>query len=254
MKISVVTAVFNRQATIGDAIDSVRAQSWANVEHIIQDGGSSDGTLEPIRGYSSPNMSIASEPDTGIYDALNRGIRRATGDVIGLMHSDDLFAHNRVLEMVAAALENTDIDGTYGDVEYIAKDDASKVIRYWRSGEYHPRLLKRGWMPPHPTVYLRREVFDRLGLYDTSFEIAGDYDAMLRYLAKGGVKLAYIPEVMVKMRVGGESSRSFERIVRKSAEDLRALRKNQVGGYQTLAAKNLSKVRQFIQKDGSASD
>lgn len=249
MKISIVTAVFNRVDTIGGAIDSVRAQTWGEVEHVIQDGGSVDGTLEVIWERAGSNAAIVSEPDGGIYDAINRGISRASGDIIGLMHSDDFYADNNVLGKVAATLKNSSIDGVYGDLQYVAANDPSRVVRHWSSGKYLPSLLARGWMPPHPTLYLRRSVFETFGLYDTSFRIAADYDAMLRYLVKGKIKLAYIPEVLVKMRVGGESNRSLGRVLLKSSEDLRALRNNGVGGIGTLAAKNLSKISQFFIKD-----
>jgi len=249
MKISIITAVFNRVKTIGDAIASIQSQTYANVEHIIQDGGSTDGTLQILRGEVGVSARIVSAKDKGIYDAINRGISRATGDVIGLMHSDDVFAHAHVLEKVVSAFENHTIDGVYGDIQYVAANDPKRVVRHWRSAEYSPALLKCGWMPPHPTLYLRREVFERFGMYDTSFQIAADYDAMLRFLAKGQIKLAYIPEVLVKMRLGGESNRSLGRIIQKSREDLRALRKNGVGGIGTLSAKNLRKLGQFIVKD-----
>lgn len=243
-----MTAVYNRVGTILDAMESVQNQSYPDVEHVIQDGGSNDGTLERIAPILGPATALVSERDKGIYDAINRGIARASGDVIGLMHSDDLFAHSQVLERVAEKFADPAVEGIYGDLEYVSANDTKKVVRYWKSGEYTPKRLSRGWMPPHPTLYLRREVFDRFGLYDTSFSIAADYDAMLRYLVQGGINLAYIPEVMVKMRLGGESNRSLERILKKSREDYRAIRKNQVGGLGTLAAKNLSKIGQFLVK------
>lgn len=248
MKISVVTAVFNRAGTIGEAMESVQRQTYHNVEHVIQDGGSNDGTLEAVTKLANDTTALVSERDAGIYDAINRGIKRTTGDIVGLMHSDDVFAYQGVLDDVAKALSDPDIDGVYGDLQYVAANDLSKVIRHWNSGEYRPRLLKNGWMPPHPTLYLRREVFDQYGLYDTSYSIAADYDAMLRYLVKGNISLAYIPKVLVKMRVGGESNRSLERIARKSREDLRALRANGVGGVTTLAAKNIRKLGQWVSK------
>tara|TARA_B100000678_G_scaffold286405_1_gene291078 strand:+ start:644 stop:1405 length:762 start_codon:yes stop_codon:yes gene_type:complete len=252
MKISVVTAVFNRAETILDAVESLQSQSYSEIEHIIQDGGSSDGTIEIVREAADQSTSLVSEHDKGIYDALNRGIRRTTGDVIGLLHSDDFFAGESVLATIAATLADPVIDGVYGDLQYVSTTDPSRIVRHWRAGRYHPSLLKRGWMPPHPTLYLRRQVFERFGLYDTSFSIAADYDAMLRYLVRGNLKLAYIPEVLVKMRLGGESNRSLERILRKSREDLRAIRKNGVGGIGTLAAKNFSKIGQFTVRDQSA--
>ncbi|MEM9312018.1 MAG: glycosyltransferase family 2 protein, partial [Pseudomonadota bacterium] len=251
-KISVVTAVYNRAETIAQAMQSVQSQTYANVEHVIQDGGSADATLAQVKKLANASTHVLSEPDGGIYDAINRGIRRATGDVVGLMHSDDFFASDEVLAKVARAFADPSVDGVYGDLDYVAVDDPSRVIRHWRSGGYDPALLKRGWMPPHPTLYLRREVFENYGLYDASYRISGDYDAMLRYLAKGRISLAYVPEVLVKMRVGGESNRSLERIARKSREDLRALRENGVGGIMTLAAKNLRKVTQFTKKETAA--
>ena len=251
MKISVVTAVFNRAGTIGAAIESVQAQTHPDVELVVQDGGSNDGTLDVVRSLSNPSTKLISERDHGIYDAINRGITNATGDVIGLMHSDDFFASPDALAKVAEAFADPSVRGVYGDLQYVTADEPTKVVRHWRSGEYTPAKLKRGWMPPHPTLYLKREVFDRHGLYDTSYSIAADYDAMLRYLAIGKIKLAYVPQVLVKMRMGGESNRSLERILRKSREDYRAIRKNKVGGIGTLAAKNFSKINQFFIKDAA---
>ena len=251
MKISIVTAVFNRVGTVADALRSVGTQSYHNVEHIIQDGGSTDGTLDLIRQLTDSSSKLVSEPDAGIYEAINKGISRASGDIIGLMHSDDFFADDDVLNRVAEAFRNQEIDGVYGDLEYVSACNTSKIVRHWRSGPYCANHLKRGWMPPHPTLYLRREVFDRWGLYDTSMSIAADYEAMLRYLVKGKIRLAYIPDVMVKMRVGGESNRSLSRILRKSREDYIALRRYDVGGVRTLMLKNFSKLKQFLPRKGT---
>lgn len=249
MKISVVTAVYNRRDTIADAVMSIRSQTHANIEHIVQDGASRDGTLDILAELAAPGMMLESTDDGGIYDGINRGIARATGDVIGLMHSDDLFAAPDVLARVATTMTDDALDGVYGDLVYVSAADPARVIRYWKSGAYHPDHLRRGWMPPHPTLYLRREVFDRWGGYDTDFRIAADYEAMLRWLVKGQIRLAYIPEVMVRMRVGGESNRSIGRIIRKSSEDYSAIRRHGVGGVGTLLSKNFSKIGQFIRKD-----
>mgnify|MGYP001573372502 CR=1 FL=1 len=249
MKISVVTAVYNRRDTVNDAIMSVRGQTYPELEHVVQDGGSKDGTLDILAGVASSSMYVESTRDGGIYDGINRGIRRATGDVIGLMHSDDIFASESVLARVAETMADAQVDGVYGDLVYVSATDPARVIRYWKSGPYHPDRLRQGWMPPHPTLYLRREIFDRWGVYDTDFRIAADYEAMLRWLVKGQIRLAYIPEVMVRMRVGGESNRSLGRILRKSLEDYCAMRRHGVGGLGTLFSKNFSKISQFIQKD-----
>lgn len=227
------------------AVNSVLSQTHIDIELLVQDGGSTDGTVEILEEIIDTRLKLVSECDSGIYDAINRGISRAEGDVIGLMHSDDYFANNKVLEQIAAAFTDPAVEGVYGDLDYVSATDPNRVIRAWRAGEYTPDLLVRGWMPPHPTLYLRREVFERWGVYDTQYRIAADYDAILRWLAKGKIKLAYIPEVLVRMRVGGESNRSLGRILRKSREDYLALRNNDVGGLYTLASKNLSKISQF---------
>lgn len=250
LKISVVTAVYNRESTIAEAVRSVQAQSHDDVEHVVQDGGSTDGTLGLLHQLARAGTELESAPDAGLYHAINRGIARASGDVVGVMHSDDTFAADDILETVARTFANAGIDGVYGDLEYVSASDTSRVIRYWRSGGYEPRRLRRGWMPPHPTLYLRRDVFDRWGAYDTEFRISADYDAILRWLMRGDIRLAYVPRVFVKMRVGGASNASLGRILRKSGEDYRALRRNGVGGIGTLALKNLSKVGQFIRRDG----
>ncbi|WP_405223945.1 glycosyltransferase family 2 protein [Lentisalinibacter sediminis] len=246
MKISIITAVYNRKATIAHAIESCGSQSFSNIEHIIQDGGSTDGTLELARALAGPGVKVYSEADKGIYDALNKGIQRATGDVIGLLHSDDFFASESVIEKVASILERSEADGVYGDLQYVSSHEPHSVIRNWRAGEYNPSNLSRGWMPPHPTLYLKREVFERWGLYDTSFRIAADYDAILRWLGIGKISLVYIREVLVKMRLGGESNRSLYHLIRKSSEDYRALRQNQIGGARALFLKNVSKLGQFF--------
>ena len=248
MKISIVTAVYNRERTIREALASVSSQTHASIEHLIIDGASRDGTLAILRAHQDQRIVLISEPDQGIYDALNKGISRATGDVIGLMHSDDLFAHERVLEKVAAAFSDPAIDLVYGDLDYVSAADTTRVVRHWRSGDYSPEKLRLGWMPPHPTVFARAQVFRDHGLYDTSYRIAADYEAMLRFFGRAGLRSAYIPEVLVKMRTGGVSNRSLGHIMLKSREDLRAMRTNGIGGVGTLIAKNLSKIPQFLRK------
>ncbi|MEQ8262158.1 glycosyltransferase family 2 protein [Pseudohaliea sp.] len=246
MKISVITAVYNRADTVGHAISSVQSQTHGDIEHLIQDGGSTDGTLEEISRLANSATMLYSESDNGLYEAVNRGILRSTGDIIGLMHSDDFYANDYVLEKIANAMANPSVQGVYGDLQYVSTSDPDRVIRNWKAGTYALHRLRRGWMPPHPTLYLRREVFEKWGLYDTEYRIAADYDAVLRYLAHGRISLAYVQEVLVKMRVGGESNRSAGRIIEKSREDYRALRSNGVGGLRALAMKNLSKLGQFL--------
>ena len=197
-------------------------------------------------------MTLVSEPDGGIYDALNKGMARARGDVIGLLHSDDWLATPDVLAMVAQAFDQTSADAVYGDLQYVSAADPDKVLRHWKSGEYSPRLLQRGWMPPHPALFIRRQIYEAYGGYDTSYRIAADYDAILRWFGSGQMQVAYVPHVLVKMRAGGASNRSLANIVRKSREDYRALRSNRVGGLPTLAWKNLRKLGQFRVSAGGA--
>lgn len=249
MKISIVTAVLNREDTVSQTIESVQAQTYSDIEHIIQDGGSTDNTLKIVHSLADDRTKIVSAPDTGIYDALNKGIARSTGDIIGLLHSDDFLTCETIIEKVARAFADPDVDGVYGDLDYISPKDENRIIRHWKSGQFSKERLDKGWMPPHPTVYLRREVFERFGDYDTSYKISADYDAMLRYLGKNGVRMHYIPEVFVKMRIGGTSNKSLRNIIRKSREDYKALKTNQIGGLATLFMKNASKLSQLISRD-----
>lgn len=246
MKVSIVTAVLNRAQTIEQAIESVSRQTYPDIEHILVDGASSDGTLDAIRRQMKPGMKFVSEPDKGIYHALNKGMQMATGEIIGIVHSDDFLAHDRVIEIVALAFANPNIDAVFGDLDYVQADDTDHVVRHWQAGVFEPKKLKRGWMPPHPALFLRRNVIDILGNYDTFYEIAADYEAVLRWFGKGGIRSVYVPEVLVKMRVGGASNGSIKRIMRKSWEDFHALRRHGVGRCRTLAMKNLRKVKQFV--------
>lgn len=246
VRITIITAVYNRSATIGQAIDSVAAQNYGNIEHLVIDGASSDETLSEIKKHSHARIRVISEPDSGIYDALNKGMKVATGDVIGLMHSDDFFAHNDVLTNVARVFETTPTDSVFGNLDYVSATDPSKIIRRWKPGSYSLTKLRWGWMPPHPSLYIRRSVIERFGGYNTDYRIAADYEAILRWFGQGGILSVYLPETMVNMRVGGESNRSLERVIHKSREDYRALRSSNLGGLGALAWKNLSKVTQFI--------
>ncbi len=246
MKISIITAVYNRGSTVADALASVSTQTYPAIEHVIIDGGSTDGTLAILQENRSSSTIVISEPDNGIYDALSKGLALATGEVIGLMHSDDTFAGQDVVATIARAFEDPDVEAVYGDLLYVASDNMTKVIRYWKTGHFTPAKLRGGWMPPHPTLYLRRSLLNRLGGYDTKYHIAADYDAILRYFSDPHLKSTYIPEVLVKMRVGGESNKSIGKILRKSYEDYLALKNNNIGGFRTLTRKNLSKLPQFI--------
>lgn len=245
LKVSIITAVYNRCETISSAINSVQTQQYSNISHVIVDGGSTDGTMNIVRESCFSNQIVISEPDNGIYDALNKGIKLADGDIIGLVHSDDLFSDELVVLDVVEAFSDPKVQLVYGDLVYVQESNVTKVVRKWISGHFDTQKLRMGWMPPHPTVFLRKTVFEQQGLYDTSFRISADYDAMLRFF-QSGICCAYVPRVLVKMRVGGVSNHGFKNIITKMKEDYRAIRHNNVGGLGTLVLKNVSKIRQFI--------
>jgi glycosyltransferase involved in cell wall biosynthesis len=246
LQISVITAVLNRAKTLGEALRSVHAQTWNHVEHIVVDGGSTDGSLDVIDEHRRGIAKFSSAADKGPYHALNAGISQASGDVIGFMHADDMFATQNALEQVARAFEDPGVDAVYGDLVYVRKDDATQVVRYWRAGTYQRTHLTQGWMPPHPTFYARRELYTRFGNFDTRFKIAADYEHMLRLLWRGRIHATYIPEVLVRMRMGGLSNASIFHILSKSREDYAAMRQNGIGGLQTLLLKNVTKLPQFM--------
>ena len=249
MKFSIITATYNSAASVADSINSVLIQTYKNYELIFIDGASIDNTVEVIgKAVESikSKVQIISEPDKGIYDALNKGIINSSGDIIAFLHADDIYASNTVLKSVAAKFDESLIDSVYGDLEYVSKENAEKTIRFWRSGTFAHSKLKRGWMPPHPSFFVKKSVYDQFGLFDLSFKIAADYDFMMRVLFKEKISTTYLPEVLVKMRVGGESNKSVSNIVRKSKEDLKAMRKNGLGGVPALLSKNIRKVPQFF--------
>jgi glycosyltransferase involved in cell wall biosynthesis len=246
VKVSIITVVFNRAGTVADALASLYAQSYADFEHVVQDGGSTDGTLAVLDQFSDPRMQLVSERDGGIYDGLNRAMARCRGEYVGLIHSDDMFAHPDVLANAMERLERTGADALYGDLDYVSAADPARVIRRWRSGAFRPALLKRGWMPPHPTLFVRRSLAERLGHYDTRYRIAADYDAMIRWFSSDGFSATYLPETMVKMRVGGESNKSLRKVIRKMREDYRIAKAHRLGGAGVVLSKNLSKLGQFL--------
>ena len=245
MRISVVTAVYNRRETVTQAVESVLSQTHPDVETILIDGASTDGTLDALLPYRQHLSVFVSERDLGIYDALNKGIERASGEVVGFLHADDLFDDREVLARVAEAFADPQVEAVYGDLVYVRHDNVDHVVRYWRAGQFEPGALRRGWMPPHPTFYVRRRVYQRLGLFDTRYRIAADYESVLRFLGRGGIRAAYIPQVLVRMRIGGISNRSLGNILHKSREDLDALRRHGIGGIGTVLQKNLGKLSQF---------
>jgi glycosyltransferase len=245
MKISVITATYNSAATVRHALQSVSDQSWPDVEHIVIDGASRDDTLAILAQHGARVAKVVSEPDKGIFDALNKGIAAASGDVVGFLHSDDEFASPEVLSWIAQEFSDENVQAVYGDLVYVRRENTQSVVRTWRSGKFSPGKLARGWMPPHPTLYLRRGIYERLGVFDCRYRIAADYDFILRLFSSAALGVRYIPRVLVRMRVGGNSNRSLRNILNKSREDYAALRSHGFGA-AALAAKNLRKLPQFL--------
>ncbi len=245
MKISIITITYNSAKTLQRALKSVEGQTYADIEHVLVDGASTDGTRELIEAYAKKhkNVRFVSESDEGIYNALNKGIRMATGDVIGFLHSDDVLFAPDSIEHIAAAFQSEDVDVVYGDLQYCR---GNRVVRHWQSNSFNPCSLKYGWMPPHPTVYVRHKVYEEVGPYDEWFRISADYDMMLRIFC-AGYKSQYIPEVIVSMEIGGASNKNTKARLSKTQEDYIVLKKNHVGcGYLTVACKQLRKIRQFL--------
>jgi glycosyltransferase len=247
MKISVITASFNNADTIADTIRSVIAQDYADVEYIIIDGGSADATMKIADEFKSKISKVISEKDEGIYFALNKGIELAAGDVIAFLHADDIFANTQVLSKVMRLFKEQQVKSVYGDLHYVDRGDTSKIIRNWRSGEYAHGMFRKGWMPPHPSFFLKKEVYAEFGTFNTSFRSAADYELMLRMLHKHKISTAYLPEVIVKMRVGGVSNASVKNRVKANREDKRAWEVNGLKpGMLTFIRKPLSKIKQYF--------
>lgn len=246
MRVSIITVSFNSEATIGDTLRSVAAQSHPDIEHIVVDGASGDGTMDAIRRDGGHLTRIVSEPDRGIYDAMNKGLRLATGDLIGFLNADDMLADRVAVARLAAFAEQADADAVFGDLVYVRADDPNTVVRYWAGGDFSHQRLRQGWMPPHPTFYVSRNCLASVGEFDIDLRIAADYDFMMRCLTRSGVRTAYVPQVIVRMRMGGISNRSLSTMLRKSREDLMVMRRYGLGGWPTLVCKNLRKLPQFM--------
>ena len=247
MKVSIITVCFNSAKTIKDTIDSVVAQNYQDIEYIIIDGQSTDRTLEIIKSYSGKVLKFYSEPDNGLYDAINKGIKVATGEILGLVHADDVLATNDVIGKVADVFIKNKCEAIYSDLQYVDKDNLNKVFRQWKAGCYSAGMFLNGWMPPHPTFYAKRRLFEDLGAYNTSFEISADYELMLRFVHGNKIEIKYIPEVLVKMRVGGKSNSSIINRVKANIEDRRAWRVNYLKpNFFTLYQKPLAKLLQFL--------
>lgn len=249
MKISIITITYNSESTIRDTIKSVISQNYDDIEYIIVDGLSSDSTLNIVNEYQNKISKVISEKDHGLYDALNKGILLASGEVIGIIHSDDFYTSNDVISKVANTFIFNQCDAVYADLYYVDKNDANKIFRKWKSGIYKHGMFYKGWMPPHPTFFVRKECYQKYGTFNLKLKSAADYELMLRFIHKHKIKLAYLPEFIIKMRVGGKSNVSIVNRLRANSEDRKAWKINGLKPhFYTLYAKPLRKIIQLFKK------
>lgn len=249
MKVSIITSVFNNEETIEETLNSVLSQDYDDIEYIVIDGASTDRTCEIVKKYLDYIDVFISEPDKGIYDGLNKGIKVATGDIISFLHSDDIFYDKTTITEVVSTFQHYNTDSVYGDLVYIDKKDPNKIVRYWKSGRFSKKKLKYGWMPPHPSLFVKKHIYEKFGIFDTSFKIAADYDVVLRFFGVANISTVYVEKVFVKMRTGGESNRDIKNLLKKTMEDYKAMKKNNIGGIYSLTYKNISKIPQFLDKN-----
>lgn len=246
-KITIITACLNNVSTVEDTVKSVLAQDYPEREYIVIDGGSTDGTMDVLNKYRSGISTLLSEKDNGIYFALNKGLDKAKGDVVGFLHADDFYSNNMVLSKVANAFDTYQTDCVYGDLQYVQKENSGKVVRNWIAGEYRPGLFLKGWMPPHPSFFIRRKCYEKYGKFNTSLSISADYEMMLRMIEKEHLTVHYLPEVLVRMRVGGKSNKNFASRIKANKEDRKAWKINHLKpDWFTLIRKPLGKIGQFF--------
>ena len=247
--ISIITPTFNAEETIGDCLDSIKGQKETFIEHIVVDGASEDRTVDIVRGSGQVSHFI-SEPDNGIYHAINKGLCLANGEIIGILNADDFYAHKEVLANVLGIFDDSSIDACYGDLQYVDDENTDKVVRHWNSGKYEgPKQFYWGWMPPHPTFFVRKSTYEKFGLFNLELGSAADYELMLRFMVKHKIKVVYLPEVLVKMRLGGASNESLKNRLNANQMDRKAWQVNGLKPYPwTLWMKPLRKVPQWFVK------
>ena len=237
MKISIITVVWNNKKTIKDAIDSVLNQTYKDIEYIIVDGASSDGTVEVVKSYGDKITKFVSEKDNGLYDAMNKGIALTTGNVVGILNSDDFYIDEFVIQKVVKVFEEKQCDSMFADLVFVKPDDLEKTVRYYDSSKFHPSKFAYGWMPAHPTFFVKRDMYEKYGVFRTDLKIAADFDILARFLYTHKISYSYMNEILVKMRVGGVST-SFSSIWINNVEALRVCKEN---GIDTNIFKILSK-------------
>jgi len=225
LKVSIITVVFNGVKTIEDCIKSVYVQTYPDIEHIIIDGGSIDGTIEIINNHKDKISKFISEPDRGLYDAMNKGIRVSSGDIVATLNSDDMYADKTIVDQMVEFMQSNGLDAAYGDLVYVNQNNTDHVTRFWKPGEYKKGAFRYGWVLPHPTLFCRKEIFERFGYFNDKLQIAADFELMLRFIEKHQIKVGYLPSVIVKMRTGGKAN-VLRGIIRGNWEIIRSFRLN----------------------------
>ncbi|HWQ37917.1 MAG TPA: glycosyltransferase family 2 protein [Burkholderiales bacterium] len=247
MKLSVVTVCRNARDTIAAAVESIHRQTYPDVEHIVVDGASTDGTLEALDRYRSGIARLISEPDHGLYFAMNKGIAAATGDYLGFLNSDDIYQDERVLERIAGALRSGAWDSAHGDLVYVGANDPDRIVRFWKSKPYVPGMFEAGWHPAHPTLFVRTAILKELGGFDTTYRFHADFHLMVRLFIERRISSVYVPEILVRMRVGGHTNRSLLNVARGNLESYRIARAYGVAGSPWWVVRKLAfRVGQFF--------
>jgi len=249
LNLSIITATYNASKTLPDCLECIAKQS-IQVEHILIDGASTDGTMKLLDSNREQLAHIVSEPDKGIYDAMNKGLKLSSGEVVGILNADDFYPSDNTLEKVLAVFDNPEIEACYGDLVYVDGQNPDRVVRFWRSGHFDLNKFYWGWMPPHPTFFVRRSVYESFGFFNLDLGSAADYEIMLRFMLKHQLKVAYIPEVLVHMRTGGVSNMSLRNRLKANQMDRMAWKVNELKPYPwTLIAKPLRKLKQWVVKE-----
>jgi glycosyltransferase involved in cell wall biosynthesis len=249
MKVSIITVVYNNDKTIDCSIQSVLSQDYPSIEYVVIDGQSTDGTLEKIKPYQNKIAHFLSEPDQGIYDAMNKGLNLATGDIIGILNSDDFYIDTTIISQIVQEFQTKQIDLVFGDIVYVKPDDLNKITRYYGSANFHPKKFAWGWMPGHPSCFLKREIYEKYGYFKTDYKIAADYEILTRFMAKHAISYSYIPKVFVKMRTGGVSSANLKSNWILNKEIVRACRENGIKtNMPKVLLKYFTKIFQLIRK------
>jgi len=247
MKVSIITVCYNSEATIESTVRSVIEQGYQDIEYIVIDGKSTDKTLSVLKTFENKISKIVSEKDQGMYYAINKGISLASGDVVGILNADDFYANEKIISLVVQQFKLANTDIIYGDLQYVSRANTGKIIRHWKSKPYQAGLFLQGWMPPHPTFFVKRNCYKKFGSFNTAFTISSDYELMLRFLYKHKLSSSYIPEVLVKMRTGGISNATIANRLKANREDRMAWKVNGLKpGALTFVAKPLSKLKQFF--------